>query len=184
MNSQAQLHIAFAAFTPAYYRWEVQRMIPVIYPDDETQHMEPDVGQVDDELLPEDAVIGDPVWAVYGRRADGIADHISDFDELEAALNLVRALGCSSMNVPPGPTSECHGRPVLFSNDDCTDWRTDDWAHNAHQLAVNAGRHFGEVINTQAEVWDAVLESTVHRRSAYKAQHLLEEIVSLMIRAI
>ena len=179
-----QLHIAFAAFTPAYYRWEVQRMIPVIYPGDEIQYMEPDVGQLEDVLLPEDAVVGDPVWAVYGRRTEGIAEHISDFDELEAALNLVRSLGCSSLFVPPGPTSECHGRQVLFGNDDCAEWRPNDWAYNAHQLAVNAGRHFGEVINTQAEVWEAVLESPDQKRSSYKAQHLLEEIVTLMAHAI
>lgn len=181
MSNKERLHIAFAAFTPAYYRWEVQRMIPVTYPGEDITHMEPDVGQVEDDLLPEDAAVGDSVWAVYGRRVDGIAEHIADFDKLDQALKLVRSLGASSMNVPPGPTSECHGRQVLFCYDDSSDWRPNNWPHNAHQLALNTGRHFGEVINTQAEVWGTVLKQ---QGMPYRAQHLLEEITTLMAAAV
>lgn len=176
-----QLHIAFAAFTPAYYRWEVQRMIPVIYPGDETQHMEPDVGQLEDVLLPEDAVVGDPVWAVYGRRTDGIAEHISDFDELEAALNLVKSLGASSDHVLPGPTSDCHGRQVLFANDDTSLWNSDDWEFNARLMARQTGKHFGDVINNYAEAWGRIVGT---HKMPYKAQYLLEEINQLMADAV
>jgi hypothetical protein len=181
MSNKPRLHIAFAAFTAAYYRWEVQRMIPVIYPGEEVPHMEPDVGQIEDDLLPDDAIVGDSVWAVYGRRTSGIADHIADFDELEPAMNLVRALGASSDNVLPGPTSECHGRPVLFANDDASIWKADDWERNARRMARQTGKHFGDVINNYAEAWGRSVGS---HKMPYSVQYLLEEINKLMAAAV
>lgn len=171
-------HMAFTAFTPLYYRWEILRMLPVTYNDG--VHMEPDVGQGSDDSLKKDFLhVGDPVYGIYGRRANGLADHIVDVADADIAICTVRALGASNLDVLPGPTMECHGRQVFLANDD-QHW-SDDWNVNAKRLARSTAAHFGEVINKQAEAWGRVFAS--HKRP-YSSQQLLEEINKLMADAV
>ena len=93
LMSDGPIHIALGAFGPAYYRWEIQEMIPITYPDQEEVTMEPNVGQVENELIPEDALLEDSIWGLYGRRIDdNTAEHISDFTRAVDAVELARNL--------------------------------------------------------------------------------------------
>lgn len=96
-------------------------MLEISYGGNDELVLEPDVGQVGD-LLPEDAVVVDECYSLYGRRSDDmLADHITDVVDAEAALEIARNLGASAIGVPPGPACACHGRLVVFLNDEIPD---------------------------------------------------------------
>ena len=186
-----QKHIAFGAFTPVYYRWEVCEVLPVLYPapvatgEEEEQEMEPNVGQIEDGLLPEDAQVWDPVWSLYGRRKDNfLADHIADRANLKDMLTLVRSLGASSSYVLPAPLQHCHGRWVQYENDNFNkEWGDLDWKQQGEKLVTALSIHAGELIEAYGEAWTRSFKD-VRNGMPYYNQYLLEEVIRKLQEAV
>ena len=179
-----QKHMALGAFTPVYYRWEVMEVLPVSYPDfaDEWA-MEPNVGQREDDLLPDDAAPTEPIWSLYGRRIDnGLADHIADQVELPHMLQLVRNLGASHTHVLPGPTITVHGRKVVFENDVPGEW-TGGWGKRGDRIADIMHTHVAEVINTWGPAWKKCFTNDA-TDMPYAAQYILEETIKKLERIV
>ena len=173
-----QPHIAFAAFTPAFYRWEIQRTLSVFHAGE--TYMEPDVGQVEDKLLAPGAVVADIVWGLYGRHLDGEVEHIADFATRDDAVDLVTKLGCSATCVLPGPRMICYDRAVVFENDGAP-WQESPWKMNAANMVLGIGRNLSDVITVYAAAWARLLSPS---EMPYKSQYLLEKLIDLMKKAV
>ena len=172
--SYQQSHVALAAFTPAFYRWEIQRMWSIMTPGEMGAYMEPDVGQEEeaDSLLTDGEVIVDgPVWSLYGRHFTGEVEHITDFQTLQDAIDLARSLGASAMFVLPGPVSQCRGRQVVFENDD-TAWG-DDRRTNIRRVVGGIRRHLEDVVRNYTDALNRILPTVDGR---YASQEMLDKL--------
>ena len=186
-HDDGPVHIAYGAFTPVYYRWEVQEMIPILYPENQAHGtgfvLEPNVGQVENELIPEDAQVEDTIWSLYGRRADNsLADHIADRRNPSDMVELVRNLGASATFVLPGPNITCHGRRVEFKNDLLRDWKG-NWRERAERIVKSLGSHTVDVVNAYGVAWHKSFDYD-EQEMPYASQFLLEELIRKLEQAV
>lgn len=77
-----QTNLVLGSFTHKYHRWEIMRCVTIETDGEWT--VEPDVGQTTDDILEDNESVAceQPYWSVYGRAADGTADHMVDRETL------------------------------------------------------------------------------------------------------